>query len=389
MPAAERENRAGSAAETVSGAVCAEAPAVSIVIPCYNLAHLLRQCVEPVLSQTYRNFEVLVMDNCSPDDTPAVAASFGDARVVHIRHERNLGHVGNFNEGIRRARGKYVWLISADDAPRSPYVLERFVELMEREPAVGYVFCRAVELRAGEEAGVVRWTDCGPQDRIWDGPAFLERLIRANCIVMSSCMVRKECYDKAFPFSPDFPYACDWYLWNTLALHHRVAYFAEPMLYWRTHDDSLTSQFSRDGGRVFPVDDVGVLWRTGRDAERAGLPGLLELCKRSIAHRAAGMLIAEGRHQGTGISEAGLERILRDQVQDEAAERDLLARVCTDVGDEQYRVHKHREAAASYRRALRLGRRTARLWIKYVLLKMGAAGTVVRKLAAAAGLGET
>ena len=112
-------------------------PKVSFVVPCYNLAHFLSDCVNSILSQTYGDFEILILDDCSPDDTPEVARSFRDDRVKYIRNEKNLGHISNYNKGISLAAGKYVRLISADDLLRTPYVLERYVELYGTEPAGG------------------------------------------------------------------------------------------------------------------------------------------------------------------------------------------------------------------------------------------------------------
>ena len=82
-------------------------PIVSFVVPCYRLAHLLPECISSILAQTYQDFEILIMDNCSPDNTPEVARSFDDPRVKHIRNEVNLGHLRNFNKGIATSRGKY------------------------------------------------------------------------------------------------------------------------------------------------------------------------------------------------------------------------------------------------------------------------------------------
>src|SRR4051794_32850375 len=90
-------------------------PKVSFVVPCYKLAHYLNECVNSILMQTYENFEVLIMDDCSPDNTPEVARSFEDPRVTYIRNEPNLGHLRNYNKGITLAQGEYIWLISADD----------------------------------------------------------------------------------------------------------------------------------------------------------------------------------------------------------------------------------------------------------------------------------
>jgi glycosyltransferase involved in cell wall biosynthesis len=72
-------------------------PIVSFVVPCYKLAHLLRECVESILSQTYGDFEVLIMDDCSPDNTPEVAQSFQHPRVKYVRNDPNLGHLRNYN----------------------------------------------------------------------------------------------------------------------------------------------------------------------------------------------------------------------------------------------------------------------------------------------------
>jgi glycosyltransferase involved in cell wall biosynthesis len=98
-------------------------PLVTFVVPCYKLAHMLSECVNSILKQDYENFEVLIMDNCSPDRTPEVAQSFNDPRIKHIRNESNLGHIRNFNKGISLARGKYVWMLCVDDMLRSPHVL--------------------------------------------------------------------------------------------------------------------------------------------------------------------------------------------------------------------------------------------------------------------------
>jgi len=77
------------------------------------------------------------MDDCSPDDTPRVAAAFTDPRVRYVRNEPNLGHLQNYNKGLSLARGEYLWLISADDRLRRPYVVERFVKRMDARRDAG------------------------------------------------------------------------------------------------------------------------------------------------------------------------------------------------------------------------------------------------------------
>jgi len=355
-------------------------PLVSFVVPCYKLAHLLSECVNSILAQTYQDFEILIMDNCSPDDTPEIAASFKDPRVKHIRNEVNLGHVRNFNKGITMSRGKYVWLVSADDWLRSPDILGRYVDVMERNPGVGYVFCRAVEVQGSREVGVARGTDCGKENRIWNGHSFLMRLIRNNCVVLSSAMVRKQCYDKVGLFSLEMPYANDWYLLCVLALHYQVAYMSEPMVFVRIHDESLTTAFNQSGSPVCINDDLNVLWRVARQAELAGVISDRHAFNGFIASRAA-QALKRGQAGGTrpGWSEVDFEMLLRRHVRDSDDEEDIRARVYMASGDEQFWDGKYRKAAQAYWLGLRLRPWWLSSWMKYLLLCTGGVGVYIRR----------
>ena len=82
-------------------------PTVSYIVPCFKLGHLLPDCVDSILGQSHRDFEIIILDDCSPDDTPAVAARFRDSRVRYVRNTENLGHLRNYNKGIELSRGKY------------------------------------------------------------------------------------------------------------------------------------------------------------------------------------------------------------------------------------------------------------------------------------------
>src|SRR5688500_14949354 len=72
-------------------------PVVTFVVPCFKLAHFLGDCLRSILDQDYGDFEIIIMDDCSPDDTAAVAACFTDPRIRYIRNPHNLGHLKNYN----------------------------------------------------------------------------------------------------------------------------------------------------------------------------------------------------------------------------------------------------------------------------------------------------
>lgn len=132
------------------------APTFSVIIPTHNRAELMPRAVESVLAQTYDDFELLVVDDASTDDTEDVMASFEDERVVYVRREENAGHAAARNTGIQRARGEYVAFLDDDDE-----YLPRFLEEMHRAFECG-----------GEDAGF-GW--CGTR-RVRDTPDGQEHL---------------------------------------------------------------------------------------------------------------------------------------------------------------------------------------------------------------------
>lgn len=80
-------------------------PTVSVVIPTYNRAHLLGRAIQSVLNQTYHDFEIIVVDDGSTDNTEKVVKSFNDPRIHYIRHDQNRGGSAARNTGIKMARG--------------------------------------------------------------------------------------------------------------------------------------------------------------------------------------------------------------------------------------------------------------------------------------------
>lgn len=356
-------------------------PSVTFVVPCYKLAHLLRQCVESILSQTFGQLEILIMDDCSPDDTAEVANSFGDARVVHVRNEPNLGHLRNYNKGIGLARGKYVWLISADDYLRRPYVLQRYVNALERHPAVGYTVCPGVGVRDGVETQVIDYSVSGRHDRVVPGHQWLKRLLPANIVVAASGLVRRECYLSHGAFPLDMPYAGDWYLWSLFAFHHDVAYFAEAMVCYREHTLSMTTHLTREKVQACAREEISIPWAIKARADEAGLKELSRDCLTAVA-QIYGRNLAQLRFgMATPILELGhFEESLREHSGSES-ERDFVrAHVYANMGNEYYwrgdAASAHRLYGAAFRKdPFMLG-----VLAKRMLLSSGWAGNAVRRL---------
>src|SRR5262249_50316333 len=125
---------------------------VDVIIPCYKYGHYLQACVESVLSQQGVVVRVLILDDCSPDNTPEVAGNLAlrDGRVEYRRHTVNHGHIATYNEGLLEwASGDYVLLLSADDL-LTPGALERAVRLFDSHPEVGLVYGRQIVFQTEE-----------------------------------------------------------------------------------------------------------------------------------------------------------------------------------------------------------------------------------------------
>ncbi|MDE3109156.1 MAG: glycosyltransferase, partial [Acidobacteriota bacterium] len=321
--------------------------------------------------------------NCSPDNTPEVVQSCHDPRLKHVRNETNIGHPRNVNKGIAMASGKYVWLVSADDFLISPHALARYVEVMERNPQVGYVFSRATTAQHASGAREIpSWAYAGTTDHIWKRPTFLKRLIRNNCLIMSSVMARKECYENVGMFALDMPHANDWYLWCNLALRYDVAYLAEPMACCRIHGESLTAAFNRGIEPLCFADEINVLCKIAGQAEEAGLPALRRACNASIAGHAVQAMRSSLAGDATkpGLSETDVEALLEHKTKDAKDEQDLRARLSIAIGDAAFWRGDRAKALRSYSRSIKLRPWWVKSWAKYLLVRSGSLGAGARRL---------
>src|SRR4051812_11018034 len=127
---------------------------VDVVVPCYNYGQFLPACVESVLAQEGVDVRILIIDDCSPDDSADVGARLAaaDPRIEFRRHTVNRGHIATYNEGLMEwAESDYCVLLSADDL-LTPGSLARAVAVMEAHPQIGFVHGRFIPLEDGNAA---------------------------------------------------------------------------------------------------------------------------------------------------------------------------------------------------------------------------------------------
>jgi glycosyltransferase involved in cell wall biosynthesis len=351
-------------------------PRVSFVVPCYKLGHLLGECIVSILSQSYDDLEVIVMDDCSPDETPAIARSFRDPRVRYVRNERNLGHMENYNKGVELARGEYVWLISADDRLRRPYVLERFVYALDVNPSAGYVFCPVVRFRDSEDLHL--YGVHGDTDALFDGRRFFLQLADGNSVPAASTMARRRCYQRQGKYPLDLPFANDWYMWALFAFAYDVVYLAEPMVGWRVHDANMTLGF-KQRPTALVADELTVRWRLLRLCETRREPKLAAKVFRLIA---ADYSLRVVRYAATawpfGLTEPEFEASLAQHAWRPGEQAALRALVYAALGDHYFQAPDVPRARELYERSLHYAPRSLRTLAKLTLLKAGQLGVLTR-----------
>jgi glycosyltransferase involved in cell wall biosynthesis len=320
------------------------------------------------------------MDDCSPDNTPEIATSISDPRVRYVRNECNLGHLQNYNKGIELSVGRYVWLISADDRLRRPYLLERYLRIMEKNPKVGYACCPSIGLVNGLEGKVENCV--ARHDTIFNGKKFLLKLLKGNCIAAASGMVRRSCYEECGTFPLDLPYAGDWFLWCLFALHNDVAYFAEPMVNYRSHELSMTNCLMTYRSTHALREGFVVLGRIRNRAQQIGDAEIVKQCGIHLA-RLYGNHLVGGRcgNWMYCMTEEEFETSLREQTFGGAEKDWMRAKVWTAAGDYSLKLQRLKDAGEYYRRALQYNRWMMSLHARQFLLYTGDVGvSLTRKL---------
>ncbi len=215
---------------------------IDVVVPCYNYGQFLRECVESVLAQDHADLRVLIIDDASSDQTPAVCAELAaaDPRVEVRRHAVNQGHIETYNEGIALAQRDYMLLLSADDF-LLPGALARAVAVLDARPDVGLAYGDYIMFRAGD-----RLPDPFVGSAEVDYPsasAFLEQQANDNAVATATAIVRTSVQKRLGGYRVELPHAGDLEMWLRFGLRSRIARIRAPQAAYRRHAANMSLQF--------------------------------------------------------------------------------------------------------------------------------------------------
>ena len=259
-------------------------PAVSVVIPAFNAAPHIAEALDSVFSQTFPNYEVIVINDGSPD-TPELERALAPyrERIVYLKQE-NLGPSAARNAGILQAHGTYVAFLDSDDIWESNHLDEQMKALRE-DPSLDMIYGDALLFGEGVPPGLT-FMQAAPSL----GRVTFESLLKFDCSIITSCVTaRKEALVKAGLFDPKFFRSEDYDLWLRLAHRGgRLDYLREVVARHRVHKGSLAADMT-----LMFESQVEVYQKLARELTLS--PQNLELIDSQIKRCNADIAFKEGR----------------------------------------------------------------------------------------------
>lgn len=283
-------------------------PRITVLMPVYNGAKYLRPAIESVLAQTFADFEFLIIDDGSCDDSLKICRAYVDTRIRLVENGVNLGLIATLNKGLGFARGEYIARMDCDDVCASER-FEKQLRFMERHPEIGG--CGTWFQKISEDkTEIIR----PPVD---DG-AIRFFLMFDNAFAHNTMMLRRSVMERhALRYDPDYKYAEDYEFWVRCIRHAKFANLPEVLLNYRYHPENTSNRFQIEQGatadrvRIRHLESLGVF--PDRDE--------LEL------HNALAKFQFQGDMAGLTCAKAWLEK--------------LVALGCRECGVPETAVYRH------------------------------------------------
>lgn len=218
---------------------------LNVCIPTYNGAKYIAESITSILSQTYTEFELIIVDDCSIDSTERMIKSFNDNRIKYFRNPVRLGLVGNWNRCIELSTGQYICIFHQDDVMMPDNLAEK-IRILEKNPNVGMVHSNVLQI--GPKGELIRegWVVNSPfhhKGFITGLKFFKTLLLGPNFVSCPSVMVRRACYENIGSFDSRLPFSTDWEMWLRLALFYDIGYLNDPLIKYRWHENNETLNF--------------------------------------------------------------------------------------------------------------------------------------------------
>lgn len=227
-------------------------PAVSVIMPTYNRADYLKKSIQSVLDQTFSDFEIIVINNYSTDDTLEVTKAFNDPRIKTINFKNEGIIAKSRNQGILQSTGKYIAFLDDDDLWCSNK-LELQIKYLECNPEFDLVYSRALII---DEHDTQKGLLIDPNN-VKSGQIFLD-LLYENFIPILTVLIKKSVFDTVGLFNEDplMRAAEDYELWLRISLKSNVGYIDKPLALYRMHSSSVSMAINKPQLRQKTLQNV-------------------------------------------------------------------------------------------------------------------------------------
>jgi hypothetical protein len=265
-------------------------PLLSVTVLNYNYARFLPGCLDSIMRQSFKDFELIIIDDRSTDDSLDVIRPYlADPRVRLIAHEENQGFVRSLAEGTNASTSRYLTVISADDFVLAEDAFERQVRLMESssETAFCYAAWRYVDAEWRPLSEVRPWAG----DHVWSGEQEFREFCTRYYVLHTGTVIRRSAYEAVGGYDQSIRYTLDNTIWAQLCGAGSVGYVSETLYGYRTHGANMShnpaairatvDEFARlvdlgfDGLPDCPTRHDRKLRRQARQAALAGIPTML------------------------------------------------------------------------------------------------------------------
>ena len=216
-------------------------PTFTIITASWNNGRYLPSVIDSVLNQSFQDWEQIIIDDCSTDDSWEILSQVRDPRIRIHRHERNLGGAAAYNTALSMARGRYIATLDSDDQ-YLPDFLSKHVEHFAEDPGLSVSYSHVQEIdeegQPCDEGGYRAWfngtTDLNdPKSWLWQ-----------NRLCHGTAVITRKAHDVIGPMRPDFVFAPDWDLWiRCLAAGQKFGVIPEPLMQARVHRSNITKRF--------------------------------------------------------------------------------------------------------------------------------------------------
>lgn len=207
-------------------------PRVSVVMAVFNGEKYLSEAVDSILKQSFTDFEFIIINDGSTDNTKDILGKYHDERIVVIHFKKNMGIAKARNYGLEIAKGKDIAVMDSDDISL-PNRLEMQVNFLDNHPDIGVVgsaFYRIIE--NGEILG--------KDSCLAESEDLKNALLKENQFCHGSTMIRRECFEKVGKYREEFKYSLDYDLWLRVSEHFKMTNIEEPLYMWRINFDGIT-----------------------------------------------------------------------------------------------------------------------------------------------------